>query len=236
MKNETQVNEELLQYFEKVKNKAIAKYNLEGLTETEIGEALFKLYTLERENVKDDLEKIIILDYSENFLDEIATPLLSMLNQIKPDTEFKDNQNLFSIRNKLTKINQSLTEVTLDKYDCLCEEGILVDQITKEEKPINSELLKEILSKQNDLFALPAPKYPEVRARHELKESNYDQEYWMDYIQNINTKSHNIISYFEETEKRDNVEEFMNIASIYYNYMTNYNRINQLNTEKRKII
>ncbi len=233
---ENKTSDELLQYFEKVKNKAITKYNLEGLTEAEIGEALFKLYTLERENVKDNLEKIIILDYSENFLDEIASPLLSMLNQIKPDTEFQDNQNLFSIRNKLAKTNKTLTQITLDKYNCFCEEDILIDQITKEEKPINSQLLKEILSKQEDLFALPKPKYPEVRARHELRESNYNPDYWTAYVQNINTKTHNIISYFEETEKLAAAEEFMNIASLYYNYMTNYNRINEIDTEKRKTI
>lgn len=227
---------EIKETFAAIKNIAIKEYELEGMTDSEIEETLFNVYKTYLENNKDELENIIFLDYADNFLNHIAEPLNEMLNNIKPGTEFKDNQHLFQTRYALSKLNQNITKDCFNKYFCSLENGTLFNYMTKEGKPLNEDFLEELKDKEDNLFEEPLQKDPKIRATHYVKEGNYNPKYWKGYLRFIEGQQKNLFEYFVANEKIDDVEAFRNIANIYYLYAKYYKLTNNLSNEKGKTI
>lgn len=227
---------EILEVFESVKNMAIKQYNLEGLNNEEIEETLFKMYSLQAEEFKDDIDKIILLEYADNFLKYILDPLTQMLNAIKPNTEFKDNQNLFKAKQELTILNRNLTQDSFNKYFYTLENGILISKIDGQEKTSEDDFLEEIKDKEDNLFEEVLPKNPEIRSKHYMKESNYDINYWKGYIRYIEVQHQELEDYFKAKAQYDDIVDFRKTANLYYLYASYYKMVNELNTEKRKTI
>lgn len=220
--------------FKVIKNIAIKEYNLEGMTNEEIEEALFTIYASGLENTKDELEKIIFLDYADNFLNQIANPLTSMLNAIRPNTEFKDNQNLFQTRYQLSRLNKSITKDSFNKNFCTLENGLLYNHITNEGRPLDEDFLEELKDKEDNLFEEPVSKDPAIRATHYIKEGNYNPKYWKGYLRFIEGQRKNLVEYFAAKDMTEEIEEFRNIATIYYLYASYYKLLNHKNIEKGK--
>jgi len=225
---------EIIEMFETIKNAAIQQYKLEGLNNEEIEEALFGIYNLQLQEFKDNIDKIIFLDYASNFIDHISKPLTQLLTSVKPGTQFKDNQNLFKGKQKLTTLNRSISRDSFNKYFCTLENGSLINKITKEEIQPEEDYLEEIKDREDNLFEQPGPKEQAIRSRHYLKENNYNLDYWKGYIRYIQAMYKNLLDYFKADNKEEELEDFRAIADIYYLYATYYKMINQLNNEKRK--
>lgn len=229
-------NEEISEVFDAIKNIAIKKYNLGDMHNCEIEETLFKFYLAQLENNKDELEKIIFLDYADNFMNQIADPLTNMLESIRPNTEFKDNQNLFKTRYELSKLNQNITKDSFNKYFCSLENGVLINDITNDRTPLEDDYLEELKDKEDNLFEEPISKDPAIRAKHYLKEGNYNPKYWKGYNRFIEVQHKNLIDYFVANDKIEEVESFRDIANIYYLYATCYKLTNDLNNKKGKTL
>ncbi len=229
--HQSYTKEEIGESFLAIKGIAINHYNLKSLNDEEIEEALFNLYLIELESMKEELEKIIFLDYADNFLSKIKNPLLTMLQMIKPNTEFRDNQNLFKTRHELLKINQNITEDSFNKYFCSLENGSLFNRITNETKPLEEDFLEELKDKEDDLFEENSQIDPNIRAKHYLNQRNYDPEYWNSYFNYVENKRQILLEYFTENNKLEELEDFRDIANIYYLYASWYKIVNK---SKRK--
>lgn len=228
--------EKALETFSEIKKMAIKKYKLDEMRNDELEQVLFSLYIMQLENNKDELEKIIFLDYANNFINQISNQLMHMLQSIMPNTELKDNQHLFQTRYELFKKNQKITRDSFNKYFCSLENGVLVNHINGEETPLEEDYLEELKDKESDLFEDPNPKDPRIRSKHYLKKGNYDPKYWNGYIKFIEGQRKRILDYFIANEQTEDLDEFITIANIYYLYATYYKLTNELDNKKGKAL
>lgn len=224
--------EEIIKTFEQIKAKAIILYDLQGLTDEEIEESLFQIYKLQQEYFKNDIDKIVLLEYTKSFLNNIGSPLTQMLKSVIPQTEFKYNQKLFKEKNRLVALNKSLTTHILGKYFCEIKDNTFINKLTSQAKQIEDQTLIDIDHKQNNLFEEINSKNLKIRARHYQKENNYNINYWSMYIQKLNIKYNQLQEYFKEKEK--DLEEFQTIANLYYLYITYYKMTKKKNKMKTK--
>lgn len=219
--------------FQKIKEKAIAIYNLDGLSDAEIEEALFKLFIMQEENFSDDLDKVVALSYINGFQNILQSDIYTITKLTSSPTSLQANQHLFPIRSRVVKNNYQLVLNTFHQYFCYLSDGKLVNGFNNQIYRQTDPLLPQIASTMNDLFVVPSKIDPKIAAYHLQKEYNYNHNYWLNYFQMLDNKKQSLLSYFESQGKLDALDDFKQISNIYYTYATYYKLSNQI---KRKTL
>ena len=217
------------QNFEKIKQNAIQLYNLEGLSDIEIEEALFKMFIMQEESFETDLDKVILFSYINNFQKTIQADIEKITLETSSSTSLQANQNLFAIRNKASKNNRQLVFNTFNKYFSYLVDGQLVNKITNTNIKSDS-LLPHIAQSMADLFVVPSKLNPQIAAPHLEVQYNYDRNYWLSYFKTLELKRQELLLYFQTNDKLDELKDFEQIANLYYSYATYY----KLNSQRKR--
>ncbi len=256
---------EVLEHFDDIKSIATKHYSLEGLSDAEIEDTLFKIYTFESTNFQNDetkdpieieefqefaeetqqqnkesfnsqLAKIIFLDYADTFLSQIAPQITEMLASIKPKTEFKDNQNLYSTKHQLVRLNRQTVEDCFNVYFCSFDGKIFTNKMTSTNSKIEDDFLAEMFEKKDNLFIGKMPRHPEFSGKYYLSDDNHDPKYWKGYIRYIEAQRKDLLEHFKAKGKEEELDDFRAIANIYYLYAVYYKMSNQVKVQSKKTL
>lgn len=224
----------IVSVFEQIKEISKEKYDLDDLNDYEVENALFELYMNRLEPLRDDIDKIVTLDYITNFFRHVYPSVYGVIVMADDPTSLGSQQNLFSLRRTASNNNRHITNESFNKYFCLLSNGNLENNLNGDSITLDDDLLIRIKNKGQDLFRAESKRDPKFQAAHLPIEYNFDESYWRGFADELLSKKDELLSYFSESDKKDLLEDFTEIADIYYLYASYYKMTSNLDMDKKR--
>lgn len=224
----------VMDVFEQIKEISKEKYDLDDLNDFEVENALFELYKSRLEPFRMDIDKVILLDYITNFFRHVYPSVYGVIALADDSTSLANDQRLFSYRRKASTNNKHITLESFNKYFCSINGDKLDNNLNDDSIMLDDNLLVRIHEKCKDLFRAESKRDPKFQAAHLPIEFNFDESYWREYADTLLGKKDELLSYFEECGKKDLLEDFNEIADIYYLYASYYKMTSKLEANKKR--
>ena len=220
--------------FNQIKEIVKKKYDLNDLSDAEIEQVLFEIYKSHLEPLRMDIDKIILLDYITNFFRTVYPFVYGVIVMADNPSSLADNQRLFPLRRKASTNNKQITNDSFNKYFCFLNDDKIENSLNNDSIMLSDDFLTRVQSKKTDLFRAEPKHDPKFQAAHLPIEFNYDEDYWCEYATGLLNKKDELLSYFEECDKKVLLDDFNEIANVYYLYASYYKMISNLEIDKKR--
>ncbi|MCI9586183.1 MAG: hypothetical protein HFH45_06105 [Bacilli bacterium] len=225
---------EVFDMFEQIKKCSKEKFDLKDLSDSDIEEVLFELYINRLEPLRMDIDKIILIDYITNFFRRVYPFVYGVVVMADDSSSLANDQRLFEFRRKASNNNKQITSESFNKYFCFLNDGKIENSLNQDSVLISDELLTRVHDKKKDLFRAEPKHDPQFQAAHLPIEFNFDETYWREYADVLLNKKDELLSYFEENDKKEALKDFCDIADVYYLYASYYKMTSSLEHDKKR--